>query len=178
MARKRLAAEQIVTKLRQIEVLQGQGKTIAMACKEAGTTEQNSAMNASMVKSSTVSGKPKWSSRTGASTATRNVHTPRSVIDHLRRSPSHQNHPLSTRSHLCNNLSLHLAPNIGQANRTAAGHHITSSAIKSLCAVVSCSGRLTCNTKSAILAVSVMRGRTARSHLVAVLLLANAATAD
>jgi transposase-like protein len=41
MARKRLAAEQIVTNLRQIEVLQGQGKTIAMACKESGTTEQN-----------------------------------------------------------------------------------------------------------------------------------------
>ena len=41
MASKRLAAEQIVTKLRQIEVLQGQGKTIATACKEAGTTEQN-----------------------------------------------------------------------------------------------------------------------------------------
>ena len=45
MARKRLLAEQIVTKLRQIEVLQGQGKTIAMACKEAGTTEQSSGMN-------------------------------------------------------------------------------------------------------------------------------------
>ena len=41
MGRKRLAAEQIVTKLRQIEVLQGQGKTIATACKEAGKTEQN-----------------------------------------------------------------------------------------------------------------------------------------
>ena len=41
MARKRLAAEQIVTKLRQIEVLQAQGKTIAVACKEAGTTEQS-----------------------------------------------------------------------------------------------------------------------------------------
>ena len=41
MGRKRLAAEQIVTKLRQIEVLQGQGKTIAMACKEGGTTEQS-----------------------------------------------------------------------------------------------------------------------------------------
>jgi hypothetical protein len=42
MARKRLAAEQtIIIKLRQIEVLQGQGKTIAMACKEAGTTEQS-----------------------------------------------------------------------------------------------------------------------------------------
>ena len=37
---KRLGAEQIVTKLRQIEVLQGLGKTIAMACKEVGTTEQ------------------------------------------------------------------------------------------------------------------------------------------
>ena len=41
MARKRLLAEQIVTKLRQIEVLQGQGKTIATACKDVGTTEQN-----------------------------------------------------------------------------------------------------------------------------------------
>ena len=41
MARKRLGAEQIVTKLRQIEVLQGQGKTIATACKDVGTTEQN-----------------------------------------------------------------------------------------------------------------------------------------
>ena len=41
MARKRLVAEQIVTKLRQIEVLRAQGKTIAVACKEAGTTEQS-----------------------------------------------------------------------------------------------------------------------------------------
>jgi len=40
MAR-RLSAEQIVTKLRQIEVLQAQGKTAAAACKEAGTTEQS-----------------------------------------------------------------------------------------------------------------------------------------
>ena len=40
MVRKRLGAEQIVTKLRQIEALQGQCKMIAMACKEAGTTEQ------------------------------------------------------------------------------------------------------------------------------------------
>ena len=39
MAR-RLGAEQIVTKLRQIEILQAQGKTIGAACKEAGTTEQ------------------------------------------------------------------------------------------------------------------------------------------
>ena len=38
MAGRRLLAEQIVTKLRQIEVLQAQGKTIAVACREAGTT--------------------------------------------------------------------------------------------------------------------------------------------
>jgi len=36
---RRLGAEQIVTKLRQIEVLQGQGKNIAVACRELGTTE-------------------------------------------------------------------------------------------------------------------------------------------
>jgi hypothetical protein len=41
MPRRRLGAEQIVTKLRQIEVMQGQGKSIASACKEAGTTEQS-----------------------------------------------------------------------------------------------------------------------------------------
>jgi hypothetical protein len=40
MPRGRLGAEQIVTKLRQIEVLQGQGKSVSAACKEAGTTEQ------------------------------------------------------------------------------------------------------------------------------------------
>jgi len=41
MPKKRLGAEQIVTKLRQIEVLQGQGKSLAVACKEVGTTEQS-----------------------------------------------------------------------------------------------------------------------------------------
>jgi transposase-like protein len=38
---RRLGAEQIVTKLRQIEVLQSQGKSVAAACKEVGTTEQS-----------------------------------------------------------------------------------------------------------------------------------------
>jgi putative transposase len=46
MPRKKLAAEQIVTKLRQIEVMQGQGKSIAAACREAGITEQSSGTNA------------------------------------------------------------------------------------------------------------------------------------
>lgn len=40
MARKRLAAEQTITKLRQIEMLHDQGRIIAMACTEAGTIEQ------------------------------------------------------------------------------------------------------------------------------------------
>ena len=66
---KRLAAEKIVTKLRQIEVQQAQGKMISGACKEAGTTEQLR-MSSSMARSSTVSRKPKWSSRNGASMPT------------------------------------------------------------------------------------------------------------
>jgi hypothetical protein len=41
MPRRKLAAEQIVTKLRQIEVMQGQGQSIAAACKVAGLTEQS-----------------------------------------------------------------------------------------------------------------------------------------
>lgn len=41
MAKKRLGAEQILTKLRQIEMLQSQGKSVAAACKEAGLTEQS-----------------------------------------------------------------------------------------------------------------------------------------
>jgi putative transposase len=41
VAKKRLGPDQIVTKLRQIEVLQGRSKRIAAACKEAGTTEQS-----------------------------------------------------------------------------------------------------------------------------------------
>jgi putative transposase len=40
MPKGRLGAEQNVTKLRQIEVLQGQGKSVSLGCKEAETTEQ------------------------------------------------------------------------------------------------------------------------------------------
>jgi putative transposase len=41
MPKKRLGAEQIVTTLRQVEVLQSHGKSVAAACKEAGLTEQS-----------------------------------------------------------------------------------------------------------------------------------------
>jgi transposase-like protein len=40
MAKKGYTPEQIVGKLRQIEVLIGQGKTVPVACREAGLTDQ------------------------------------------------------------------------------------------------------------------------------------------
>ena len=41
MPRKRHSAEQIVAKLRQIDLLVAQGRTIAQACKEAEIAEQS-----------------------------------------------------------------------------------------------------------------------------------------
>jgi putative transposase len=41
MPKKRLGAEQIVTKPRQVEVLQSQGKSVAATCKEPGLSEQS-----------------------------------------------------------------------------------------------------------------------------------------
>ena len=41
MARRGFGAEQIVSKLRQIEVLTAQGRPAALACKEAGISEQS-----------------------------------------------------------------------------------------------------------------------------------------
>ena len=41
MARRDLGAEQIVSKLRQIEVLMAQGKSAALACKDAGVSQQS-----------------------------------------------------------------------------------------------------------------------------------------
>lgn len=41
MPRKRNNAEQAVTKLRQIDVLVAQGRTVAQACKEAEISEQS-----------------------------------------------------------------------------------------------------------------------------------------
>ena len=72
MPKKRLGAEQIVTKLRQVEVLQGQGKSVSAACKEAGLTEQSyyryrkeyGGLNVEQARSSS-----SWSSRTAAEEA-------------------------------------------------------------------------------------------------------------
>ncbi len=40
MARNRYSAEQIVSKLREADVLLSQGRTVAAACKQIGVTEQ------------------------------------------------------------------------------------------------------------------------------------------
>jgi putative transposase len=45
MPKKRFNAEQIVTLLRQIEVLMSQGKKPAVAYREAGISQQNYAMS-------------------------------------------------------------------------------------------------------------------------------------
>jgi hypothetical protein len=44
--RKNWSGEQIVAKLRQIEVQLAQGKDVALACKEAEISEQSSRMSA------------------------------------------------------------------------------------------------------------------------------------
>ena len=41
MARRGLSAEQIISKLRQVEVLMSQGKSAALACKDAGVSQQS-----------------------------------------------------------------------------------------------------------------------------------------
>jgi hypothetical protein len=50
MPKKRFNAEQIVTLLRQIEVLMSQGKTPGVACREAGISQQSFAMSCSMAR--------------------------------------------------------------------------------------------------------------------------------
>ena len=41
MAKRGLGVEQIVSKLKQIEVLMAQGKSAALACKDAGVSQQS-----------------------------------------------------------------------------------------------------------------------------------------
>ncbi len=46
MPKKRFSSEQIIAKLRQIEVQLAQGKSIALACKDAAISEQSSRTSA------------------------------------------------------------------------------------------------------------------------------------
>ena len=58
MPRKRHKAEEIVAKLRQVEVLSGQRQSVAEAIRSIGVTEVSCAMNCSTEKSSTRWKKP------------------------------------------------------------------------------------------------------------------------
>ena len=71
MVGKRDKPEEIVSKLRQIEVLQGQGRPIADAVRQIGVTVQASGMNCSTARSSTRCAKPRYSSKTGVAITTR-----------------------------------------------------------------------------------------------------------
>lgn len=50
MAKRRLDAEQIVSKVRQIEVLMAQGKTAALACKDAGVSRRLRCLSVPQIK--------------------------------------------------------------------------------------------------------------------------------
>jgi hypothetical protein len=58
MARKRHTAEEIVAKLRQVEVLTAQGQPVAEAVRAIGVTEVSFATSCSMARSSTPSRRP------------------------------------------------------------------------------------------------------------------------
>jgi hypothetical protein len=53
MPKKRFSAEQIVTLLRQIEVSMAHGRSAPKACRAAGMSQQNYAMNCSTERYST-----------------------------------------------------------------------------------------------------------------------------
>lgn len=69
MPRKRQKPKEIVTKLRQVDVLVSQGQSVIDAIRQIGVTEVVCATNCSTAKSSTRSEKPKsWSKAGGAIT--------------------------------------------------------------------------------------------------------------
>ncbi len=77
MLRKRHTPEEIVTKLRQVEVLTAQGRPVAEAIRSMGVTEVSSGTSCSTARSSPRSRRPRSSSRAGVGTITPFAHTPR-----------------------------------------------------------------------------------------------------
>ena len=60
MARKRHTAEEIVAKLRQVDVLTAQGRPVAEAVRAIGVTEVSSGTNRSTARCSTRWRRPRW----------------------------------------------------------------------------------------------------------------------
>ncbi len=58
--RKNWSTEKVVAKLRQIEIQLAQGKSLALACKEAEISEQSSRTSASSGRSSTAYARLRW----------------------------------------------------------------------------------------------------------------------
>ena len=83
MPRKRYKPEEIVAKLRQVDVLVSQGQSMADAIRQIGVSEVAYETNCSMVRSSTRYGKPRSSSRAGAAITTPSVRMHRSNTNHL-----------------------------------------------------------------------------------------------
>jgi hypothetical protein len=85
----------------------------------------------SMARSSTAIRKPRRSSRNGASTTTLGDPIRRSVTDLPHYSPSRRHHQPSTGHQSCNNLSLRLVQNIGQASRNGRSRRLRPGAAQS-----------------------------------------------
>ncbi len=79
MSRKRHRPEEIVAKLRQVEVLTAQGQSVAEAIRSIGVTEVSSGTSCSTARSSPRSRRPRSSSRAGVGTTTRSARTRRSA---------------------------------------------------------------------------------------------------
>ena len=75
MSRKRHRPEEIVAKLRQVEVLTAQGQSVAEAIRSIGVTEVSSGTSCLTARSSPRSRRPRSSSRAGVGTTTRSART-------------------------------------------------------------------------------------------------------
>ena len=93
MPRKRHKPEEIVTKLRQVDVLVSQGQGIADAIRQIGVSEVASVMNCSTARSFTRCGKLRSSLKAGAATTTQSAHMPRSATGLLHQRSSCRHYP-------------------------------------------------------------------------------------
>src|ERR1700756_4584049 len=155
MPKKRFSAEQIIVVLRQIEVLMSQGKTPAVACREACVSQQSCATNASTRRSSTASRKLGSSSNNGVINTT--PYAPTLPLDIDRPRPRHPQANQSTwiampqSSNLCP-----LGPKYpsGQDNGPASGPIGLKQCVAFLSTANSACGSLATFTSRTILPVS------------------------
>ena len=88
MPRRRYKPEEIVAKLRQVDVLVSQGQSMADAIRQIGVSEVACETSCSMARSFTRCGKPRSSSRVGAATTMPSGRTLLSATNHQHRRSS------------------------------------------------------------------------------------------